>query len=87
VTVPRIFVAQVPDQWRVSSCRQVRPGLSSGSGSGCLSGVLKAVSPVTTHGTNIRIAYSLGCTRHQIWWSQPPKPHLVQHNIWWGRST
>jgi hypothetical protein len=35
VTVPRIFDAQVPDQWRGVSCRQARPGPSSDSGSGC----------------------------------------------------
>jgi hypothetical protein len=35
------------------SCRQVRPGPSSGLGVGCLPGVFEAVAPVTTHATNI----------------------------------
>jgi hypothetical protein len=48
VTVPRIFVSQVPDQWWGVSCRQVRPGPLSGFGVGCLPGVLEAAAPVTT---------------------------------------
>jgi hypothetical protein len=35
VVVPWIFPFHVPDQLWASSCRQVRPGPSSGSGSGC----------------------------------------------------
>jgi hypothetical protein len=48
VTVPRIFVAQVPDQCRGVSCRQVRRPLV-GVGVGFLPGVLEAAAPVTTH--------------------------------------
>jgi hypothetical protein len=57
VTVPRIFVPQVPDQWRGVSCHQVRPGPSSGSGSGSCQAYSKPRRQSPPTYTNIRLPW------------------------------
>ena len=59
----------VPRAGPVAACGHSpgEAGALVGFGVGCLPGVLEAVSPVTTHSTNIRMAYVLKCTSVKMW--------------------
>jgi hypothetical protein len=55
VTVPRIFVSQVPDQWPGGELPPGQARALFGFGVGCLPGVLESAAPVTTYVPNIRL--------------------------------
>jgi hypothetical protein len=76
VTVPQIFVPQVPGQWRGVSCRQVRPGPSSGSGSGVCqtySKPLRQSPPTYVHEHTYGVCFWLHQAPNLV--VAAPKPH------------